>query len=309
MDLLSIIKYNLFSVMLFFCLTAPLAGKSWDYYYEKGKLQYKTEMYDYARYNLEKALDLNPSLYQAAALLGHIHRIQNRKLRAIELYERSLSINGRQPDLHVTAGRLYDFYIERKKAMQHYRAAVAIEPSHIQANLFLAGHYFRQGMREQAYRHFRASEKASESPASGYIKKAEDAEKKGDKASALILYAQAIEAGPALVSARMGPCRIYRSTGDYLKAVRCLENLKQDRPDYVRAYIILGHIYFNRRLPGKKITHINLAVKNLRQALEINPSEQEALLKLAEIYEYLGRDSESRELLEKASSAESPSLK
>src|SRR4030042_783674 len=101
---LSIIKYAIILVMpLAFMQTAEPdahALRSWKYYFEKGMVQYRAGMVDYAVFNLSMCLDLNTRCFEAANPLAEIYDTSDRKPLALDFYQRSLAVNDNQAEIH-----------------------------------------------------------------------------------------------------------------------------------------------------------------------------------------------------------------
>ncbi|MGL4370728.1 MAG: tetratricopeptide repeat protein, partial [Spirochaetota bacterium] len=70
-----------------------------DYYYEKGRIEYESEMYGFAEENLTRTLSIDPSRYRACAMLGDIKLKRKKREEALAWYNRSLELNGNQDDI------------------------------------------------------------------------------------------------------------------------------------------------------------------------------------------------------------------
>jgi tetratricopeptide (TPR) repeat protein len=258
------------------------------YYLRKGKLQFKAEMYDYSILNLQLALDGNPDLYEALNILAEIYIMRNNRQKGIELLERSLAINSRQGDIHTKIGGLYRFFAEDRLAVSHFEKAVTLDPNNINANLHLSGYYFLRGKKKLAEKHFRKSYDMGKIKAAPFYSAGISAygEKKYEKG--IENFKRAIELSPAYVEAYVGLADIYRNRGKYRQAADVMEKLKSVKPGYEKAYLYLGSLYFNRKLPGKRIYFINLAIKNLKKAVEINPRNSDTYIFLADIHRFIG---------------------
>jgi tetratricopeptide (TPR) repeat protein len=303
---LSIINFAAAILLLFISVvTAPLrlspqARRAGSYYCKKGEVQYDAEMYTYAIFNLEKCLELEPGHYRAANLLALIMEKRSEMLQAIDYYKKSLGINNRQPNIHYRIGELYESFLEMDLAFGHYKKSVSIDPNHIKSNLALVRHYLKKKDRASAERNFNVSERQGRLKSGDSLAKAAAAEESENYKQAIELYKKVVEESPSVISAYMRLAELHRMRGDYASAVKILEKLKYVRPDIERVYVLLGNIYFNRRIPGRRDFHIRQAIKNFKKALEINPDNPETYYALSGIYSSLGKKPKAEELERKA---------
>ena len=99
---------------------------------------------------------------------------------------------------------------------------------------------------------------------------------------------------PSLIEAYLGMYELCRSRKEYAPAAEALERLKFVKPDYEKAYVLLGYIYFTQKLPGSRKRHLDLAIANLKKAVELNPDNSETCYSLSEIYHYMKKDVEAK---------------
>lgn len=288
-------NFFLFLLILLSNLLSPLQVKGKNisrrpaaYYFRKGMLQYRAEMYDYAILNLQMALDGNPKLFRALNTLADIFIKRNNKQKGVELLERSLAINGSQEEIHNRLGELYSFFTDDRRARYHFQEAVKLKPDDIKANLSLSRYYLLEGNRELSEKHFRKSYDTGKKKAARFFREGMKAysDKKYEKAGENLK--RAIDLSPAYTEAYVALADVYRNRERFREAADVMERLKFIRPDYEKAYLYLGSIYFNRRLPGKRIYFINLAIKNLEKAIRINPRNPDTCFFLADIYRFTG---------------------
>ncbi|HSA14491.1 MAG TPA: tetratricopeptide repeat protein [Spirochaetota bacterium] len=292
---LSIIYFAIFFSAYFFTIDSHagerLADHPWDYYYEKGRLQFRGEIYGEASINLEKALRKNPEAWEAAELLGDIHVIMNRRMKALEWYRLSLKIKEDRPDLHCKVGELYEFHAERELALKHFMRAVEIDPVHVRGNSDLVRYYVRQGKRELAREYFLRSYNAGKNRAAPFMKTAREEEKKGDLVAANSFYEKAIEAAPATIEAYMGVYENNRTMGKFGAAVGALERLIFVKPDETMAHIRLGHLFLTCTIPGKKKKYcLDRAAAHLETARELDRSNPHPCFILSDLYRIIGDD-------------------
>ena len=304
---MSIIKYAIIFVAAASMVAAGSpdpAGRTWEYYYEKARVQYRGEMLDYALHSLERCLELNPRCSQAANLMAVVYIRKNMKDRAIEYYRLSLGIDDGQADVHYSLGELYEFFAERELAFRHYARAVVIEPDHIRANCSLVRMYFAKNDPLSARRCFDKSYRLGKAASGALLSQAEEADRSGDTERAAALYGQVIEGAPAMTEAYLGLYEAHRRKNDYMKAAAVLERLAFVRPDYEKAYLLLGYVYFTQKLPGRRAYFLDRAIRCYSKALELNPDNYEACYSIAEIYGFIGRDLDARAWEEKGMAVE-----
>ena len=150
MKKMSIIKFSFLCICIFIFNSAGISRTAWEYYYKKGVIEYKADMYTFAIDNLIKALDRNPSLYKAQNIIAEIYIKLDRKEEAIKHYRMSLNINDNQPDIHCKIGKLYEFYLEYSLSHHHYSRAVNIDPSHLKGHYNLVRYYVKKNNKDSA---------------------------------------------------------------------------------------------------------------------------------------------------------------
>jgi Flp pilus assembly protein TadD len=83
-----------------------------------------------AELELERSLALDPSQWEAPALLGYLHQQRGEEDRAIRFYEESLSRKHDQPELEQNLGVLYSTRPGGKEeALRHLRRCLEMSPS------------------------------------------------------------------------------------------------------------------------------------------------------------------------------------
>lgn len=289
-----IIRSSLNIGMILFTLFLPAPGKpavgeDADYYYRKGEIEYRAEMYSFAVENLAKALERDPGYFRAANLIAAIHLRNNKKEEALAFLDMSLRTNSMQPDIHCQAGEINDFFNEWGKAFAHYTRAVEIDPFHLKGHLNLVLYYIKQGDKASADRHFEICAGLGKAEGEKYLNLASDEERKGDDKKAIMLYRTAIEKSPVLLEAYFRVAEIHRRSGNYAGAVLALEKIKEMRPDHEKACIYLGQIYFAHKFMKERKTALLKAVANLEKAIEINSENSETYYYLADVYQYMGQ--------------------
>jgi tetratricopeptide (TPR) repeat protein len=273
---------------------------SWEYYCEKGLIEYRSGMYEDAVFNMGKCLEFNPRSFDAANILAEINYKKNKIFKAIEYYKLSLTINDNQPDIHCIIGELYEFTSEKDLAFRHFVRATEIDRNHIRAHCNLVRYFIGKNDRASAESHFRISYNQAMLRSGRFLSEASDAERDGRLGRAAALYKKAVDEGPSILEAYLGLYEIHRRMNDYKAAAEILEKLKFIRPDYEKAYVLLGSLYFTQRLPGKRKMYIDKAVANLKKAIELNPNNSETYYTLSDVFRFVHKYDEARMYEEKA---------
>jgi Flp pilus assembly protein TadD len=93
-----------------------------------------------------------------------------------------------------------------------------------------------------------------------------------------------------MIEALFSLAEIHRRRGDADAAALYLEKIKEIKPDTEKAYIYLGHLYYAKRHARNRAYILALAIKNLKQAEDLNPDNYETLYLLSDIYRHMGDD-------------------
>lgn len=282
-------------VFIFFIPFGNIAAKDSSYYLERGKMQYRAGMYQYALHSLDRAFQRDPSLYEAANLIADIYIIQNNRFRAIEYLEKSIEVNENQPDALVLLGRQHEYFHNNRLAMEQFQKALKHDPDHIKANAFIVRHYIESGDIEAADEHFEISNREGLKAVQTFMERAERYKRNNNYDEAVRLYKIAINRAPALKDAYFSIYEINRLRQRPEETINILEKFKKIRPDYKRAYYLLGLIYFEERLPGDRSFNIEMSLRNLKRAVEIDSDYYQAHYELSNIYRILNDDIKSKE--------------
>ncbi len=303
---MSIIK-NSFFLIFFFTMLLAVPGRAqrtadagWEYFFKRGMNEYKAELYEDACDSMKKALARKPELYEAANIIADIRFIQGDRYEAIDYYTISLSINDSQPLTHNKLGELLEYYIKYNEALEHYTRGHELDPGNTRILINLSRVNRKLGNTAVAEKWFAECRDRGMAESADLVMHAGRI-KSVDTSGAIRLYLEAIRVNPAHSEAYMGLADCYRQTGENEKAAAILEDLKIINPGYAPLYIYLGSIYFNDRLKGNtRKYYINLAIKNLEEAIRLQPDNADLYLELSRIMEMLGERERADRLLETA---------
>ncbi len=268
-----------------------------EFFFRRGMELYTSKQYQFAIEDMEKALKANPAHYRAANMLGKIYRKNNLMKKSLDYYLLSLSVNPSQPKIHYIVGTLYDYFFSSINSVRHYFKAIELDPAHRHAHLKLVRHYLIEKKDlVLANRHFKLSFDVGKDDAAPFLKAAEKSYSSGNEIEALKHYRDAVKKNPADLDTYYRISEIYVRGKDYRKAVRWLEKITFIRPDSEKAYVRLGNLYFTAPLSQNKKFLYDQAITHLKSALEINPSNRDALLLLADVYRKSGKAEEAEKL-------------
>ncbi len=310
---LSIIKIVFPVLYIFFIFQSGLLSQeiisnstlqqSWDYYLKQGTLQFQAGMYNYSIDNFTKALELNPESYTALNYLGKIYLLKKNYKKSLEYFEKSIVINPKQEDIQIESGKLQDLFSNKDAAFTRFKSAADINNDNAEANLNLVRHYYRLNDKEKSLYHLNKSADISRKTditcsieSQPFIKS-----KKFDLAIAM--YLKDINKNPGNILIRYELHELYREKKDYLKAAEILEQIIYLIPFEEKAYIYLGHIYYDRKITGNRKYYIEKSIKYFQKALELNPDNADIYMTLSMIYRSLKNDIKADEMAKKADKA------
>lgn len=281
-----------------------LLKEPWSYYYKRGMLQYRAEMYDYSLDSLKKALRKKPDLYQAANTLGHIFLLQEKSAEALESFERSLKIKKNQPDILCETALLHEFFAHYDKALQRLKDALTTKPEHVKSHAHIVRFLYRAGKPQKAREHLARSIALGKIKGKIYMDRARRAEAARKYDLALKLYGLALKESPAWTRAHLRIYEIYRMQKKFPDAVKALEKFVHLVPFHERARIYLGHLYFAKKLSKYRRYNIRRAITHLEKAAELNPGNPETFHVLSDIYLFIGDDVKGKKYKKQAYSLE-----
>jgi tetratricopeptide (TPR) repeat protein len=272
----------------------------WDYYLKQGILQFNAGMYNYSIDNFQKTLEGNPECYEALNYMGKLFLLKNEYKKALESFEKSLEINKSQEEILIESGKLHDLFLNKDAALSRFKSAVEINNQNAEAHLNLVRHYYRLNDKEKSLYHLKESADISRRTnitcsieSQPYIKS-----KKYDYAIAM--YLKDINKNPGNINIRYELHELYRKKKDFIKAAEILEQIIYLIPFEEKAYIYLGHIYFDEKISGNRKYHLERSIKFFKKALELNPDNADIYINLSMIYRLLKNDVMAEEMSKKA---------
>jgi tetratricopeptide (TPR) repeat protein len=260
-----------------------------SYYYKRALVQYQHQMYNYAVESLELTLSSDPKHFEAANLLANIYlKHYNDRVRALQYFEKSLSINDNQPAIHLEAGKLYYFFSEYSNAISHLQKALVQQNDLAYAHYYLVCIYNVLKNYEAAARHIALCNEITLKQTQPEMAKAHAAKQENAIDAALAHYTKVLEINPVSREAYIELARCYRIQKIIDKAIKVLEDCKAVYPADTEVLLTLAHIYFEYKHPKRRAYFINQAIALCKAAIAIDSSSCEAYSLLFEIYKELG---------------------
>jgi tetratricopeptide (TPR) repeat protein len=269
-------------------ISAPLSAESdASFYLRKGKIELQNDMFDFAMENLEYAYRLDPSMYEAATLLGDLHMRKKNRLRALAYYTESLSLHDEQADTHVKLGELDDFYARYDDALAHFTRATQLDPENHMAIIGTARIISLKGDFTRADALFQRAYELNKEKSSPSIRVADRLYAKKKYTSAIEHYTAALSMNPADRDLYFTLSSIYQLIGQNRNAAALFERLVYLRPHDERAWVQLAHIYYSKRMYKKRRHEIDEAIKAIEKAILISPDNAEHHLFAADLYDLI----------------------
>jgi len=272
----------------------------WRFFHRRGLKQFNARMYDYSHDSMVKALEKNPLSYESANILAKIALIKKERHRAIDYFEKSLSIKDEQPDVHNSLGLLLEYYGKSDEACSHFKRGYELDKKNLQVMINYSRFLRKKGENEEADRLFNLCHKSAISSSSPLVEQGKQISKErpGDAES---FFKKAIELNPAHTEAYTALANLYRQEKKYDKSAEVMEKLKEVNTDYAPAYFYLGNLYYNTHLERERRKYwIFLAIKNIEEGLRLEPDNEDDLFHLAAIYRQIGKREKAAELEKRA---------
>ncbi len=288
------------ALLFFITPREAVYGQEDEFFYKRGMVQYRARMYSFAIEDMQKALAINPRHYRAANALAELYGKKKLKKKSLDYYRISIGANPAQPEVHYRIGVLYDFFYDTRSSTHHYLKSLEQDPGNFRAHLRIVRYYLIEKKdRKTADFHFNTSYNLGKA-AGNPLREAGDKEySAGREARSLDFYRKAITKNPADLDIYFRMAEIHRRRKEYRKAVRYLEKVKHIRPDNERSLVLLGHLYNSTPVSPDARFRLDMAIINLRMALELNPRNRDAILTLSEIFRKTGDKDRADELLKK----------
>ena len=258
-----------------------------------GSAYHHKKEYDKAIEAYEKAVSINPKKDEAYYNMGNAYDDKKEYDKAIEAYVKAVSINPKKDGAYNNMGNAYSHKKEYDKAIEAYVKAVSINPKNDEA-------YYNMG---NAYSHKKEYDKAIEA----YVKAVSINPKKDgayygmgiayrhkkEYDKAIEAYEKAVSINPKKDDAYYGMGIAYRHKKEYDKAIEAYEKAVSINPKKDGAYYTLGFAYYDKK-------EYNKAIEAYEKAVSINPKNDDAYYTLGLTYDIKKEYNKAIEAYEKA---------
>lgn len=269
-------------------VSAVYAETDAEFYLRKGKVELENEMFDYARENLTLSFRYDPDLYETSALLGDLYLRKGDRLRALEFYQISLSLNDAQDITHTKAGEIDDFYLRYQDALKHFLRATELNPGNHRALIGASHVYGVQNNREKADIYFTRAYESCKDRSDPVLKEA-------NKLYSLKKYPEAAEKFKTVLKMNPADSGIYftiekieRLMRNSRGALAIMERYTYLRPLDDKGWITLAEIYYSERSYKDRRRELIQASNAAEKAISISPDNPEYHELAADIYSSLG---------------------
>jgi tetratricopeptide (TPR) repeat protein len=215
-------------------------------FYFLGQAFAKEKNYEKAIENYEKAISINPNNIDFHNDLGTVFSISGNRKKAIETYENIISITPEKAKSYFNLGIVYSEFSDFKNAIINIKKAISINPDEVDYYISL-GEVFRM---------------------------------KENYAEAIKYYKKAISIDPNIADVYNNFGVICRFQKNYKKAIKNYKKAISINPNDESFYFNLGLVYKAKESYKK-------AIKNYKKAISINQKKASYYYSLAEVYELL----------------------
>lgn len=278
------ISYLAIVFCLLYSTSLYCAQHDYQYYEEKGILQYKELMYEFAEEHLQRALALNPKAYKSSKYLALLAYKDGKSRIALTYALQSLKGNNQQDDMHYLVGEIYDHYDQREKATKHFLDALSFNGKNYMAHIGLARHLSLRGDSIAANKHFQIAFSINEAATTALTIEAELMRETKNRASAITILEHILQINPASYDVYFELSSLYRETQQYRKAIATLERIKYYCPTKSQSYIHIANIYYSKKVLATRHKDYLAAIYNVEQALMIDPENLRYLALAEQLY-------------------------
>ena len=195
----------------------------------------------------QKSLSVNPRYDKAYFNMGNMYRRKKEYDKAIELYKKAIELNPKKDDAYFYMARTYGYLKEYDNAIKAYKKSVAINPSRYVAYYNIGDNYLKLNKYSMAIEFYKKATGADPKDASAYYALGYTYNQIKEYDKAIEAYEKAIIADPKYENAYYSLGYTYDIMGKYDKAIKFLEisinlNLKSDQ-----TYRKLGDLYYKMK--------------------------------------------------------------
>lgn len=315
-------------------------NKDWGWsYYGIGLVYFEQNKIEDAELALKQATKNSPEIADAHFKLGQIYAMQDMDIETIsKTYREGQKVVSKAPENKEEQQAFYDLgkiFASKGKsglAIQAYKNAINIDPNMALAQYELGTQYYNMGLKERAIEHFQMAIKSDPSLRTLFVEEAKKYYEMGNRQEAMNLLEKSLTIDPQNAEAHYFYATLL--SDNETEAIKHYENAIKIDPNFVKAYIPLGDLYYsdrryddalsaykkaitidknnekyffelgNKALQKKDeenlIENLNNAKTNFEKHLMLYPNDSLANFKLGFTYEKLGEKDKAIEYYQKS---------
>jgi len=257
-----------------------------------GVFYYQTARYSEAVAYMTKAIGINP-LPVTFLNLGHAFVALKNFGKAVESYQKAISLDPQYIDAYMTLGRVLSSLNHKNESILCYQQVISINPENFSAYNSLGLIYRGMDKYSEAINCYTKAIELKPDFTESVFNMANVLRISSNPDEALNYYRRAIELKPDFPEAYNNMGAVLNEKNDKIQAEICYKKAIEINPKFVESYCNLASI---REEQGK----IEEALALCRKAIEINPSYEEAYNKIGVMLYYNKRFDEAENWYRKA---------
>jgi tetratricopeptide (TPR) repeat protein len=180
---------------------------------------------------------------KAYANLTASYSISGRYAKAIETYQKAISLYPHNLDAYIGLGEIYVIVGNYIKAKETFEKALQINPNSINACIGLVDIHSKSSNYLKAIEYINRALELSPNDIELYFKLGEIYNQNGNYDKAIEYLNKALQLNPNFIEPYRSLAELYSTKGDYLKAIEYLNKALQFNPNNPELYFSLGKIY------------------------------------------------------------------
>lgn len=274
------------SLLVVFVFYPEYQAKKLADYKTQGLLFLSQGRYKNAVEVLEKALAMEYSI-ETLEKLGRAYFYSESYLRALDVYQNILKDKPNDPQYHYMLGMIHEKNKERWKAIESYQKVIELNEKNYEAYAALAFLFYDNGEFEKAINYATISLEMKSSQPKLRHKLAQTYQELGQVDQAELEYQKVLEIEGTNIDAGIELAKLYISRENFDLARQTLDFILSRTKGNATVYFLLGTIYDAKagKTSGReKVEQQTKAVENYKQCLMKEPSQVEAMMRLAKVY-------------------------
>ncbi|MGQ9609665.1 MAG: tetratricopeptide repeat protein [bacterium] len=312
-------------------------NKDWGWsYYGIGLVYFEQNNIDDAQLALKQATNNSPEIADAHFKLGQIYAMQDMDIETISKTYREgqkvVSKTKEEQQAFYDLGKIFASKGKSGLAIQAYKNAINIDPNMALAQYELGTQYYNMGLKERAIEHFQMAIKSDPSLRTLFVEEAKKYYEMGNRQEAMNSLEKSLTIDPQNAEAHYFYATLLSDNKS--EAIKHYEDAIKIDPNFVKAYIPLGDLYYsdsryddarsaykkaisidknnenyffelgNKALQTKDeknlIENLNNAKTNFEKHLMLYPNDSLANFKLGFTYEKLGEKDKALEYYQRS---------